>query len=116
MNDLKKITIKFKPSISLCHLKIFSGTAHHLQFNDKGLGLTLHLLINKRFNLFYKQLQKIDLKYNCRINLYKNSTINMKLIKKNYPKIYKIFNNKIKKINKEIYFTNNIFSKNFYND
>jgi decaprenylphospho-beta-D-ribofuranose 2-oxidase len=116
LDDLKKITIKFKPSITLCHLKIFSGTSHHLQFNDKGLGLTIHLLINKRFNLFYKQLQEIDLKYKCKINLYKNSTINMKLVKKNYPKIYKIFNNKIKKINKKIYFTNNIFSEKFYND
>lgn len=116
LDELKKITIKFKPSITLCHLKIFSGTGRHLQFNHKGLGLTIHLLVNKRFNLFYNQLQKIDLKYKCRINLYKNSTINMKLVQKNYPKIYKNFKSKIKKINKNIYFTNNIFSEKFYND
>lgn len=114
--EFKKIVIKNKPIISLCHMKIFSGKPKYLQFDGNGLGLSIHLLINKNFYPFYNELQKLDLKYNCRINLYKNSFINLKVIKKNYPQVYRKFIYKIKKINKKIFFTNNIFSKNIYND
>ena len=114
MNEFEKITKKYKPSITLCHLKIFLGKNKFLQFNAKGLGITVHLIINKKFNIYYSKLLELNLKYNCRVNLYKNSMINLDIVKKNYKKQYITFKNDIKKINKKIYFTNNIFNESFY--
>ena len=105
-----------KPSITLCHLKIFSGNSKFLQFNGKGLAITIHLIINKKFNTFYSELLKLNLKYSCKINLYKNSMVNLNLVKKNYKSQYEIFESNIKKINKNYNFTNKIFNNNFYND
>lgn len=115
LEDFKKIVIKNRPSITLCHLKIFSGKSKYLQFNENGLGMSIHILKNKKFNTFYRKLQSLDLKHNCKINLYKNSALNLNAVKKNYRKNYINFNKKIKKLNKNIYFTNNIFNEKFYN-
>ena len=114
MNEFEKITKKYEPSITLCHLKIFLGNNKFLQFNAKGLGITVHLIINKKFNIYYSKLLELNLKYNCRVNLYKNSMINLDIVKKNYKKQYIAFKNYIKKINKKIHFTNNIFNESFY--
>ena len=116
LSIFEKIIKKFKPSISLCHLKVFSGKGKHLQFCRPGLGMAIHILINKNFKVFYKELNKIDIHYKCKINLYKNSMINLSSVKENYPQRYKIFKKKIKDINKNFYFTNNIFDKRFYDD
>ncbi|MDA7806211.1 hypothetical protein N8963_02870 [Candidatus Pelagibacter sp.] len=116
MDEFEKITKKYKPSITLCHLKIFLGKSKFLQFNAEGLGITVHLIINKRFKIYYSKLLELNLKYSCKVNLYKNSMINLDIVKKNYKQQYKIFKNKIKKINKNFYFTNKIFDNNFYND
>jgi len=116
MDEFEEITKRYNPSITLCHLKIFQGNSKFLQFNAKGLGITVHLIINKRFNIYYSKLLELNLRYNCKVNLYKNSMINLTIVKKNYKKQYKIFKNKIKKINKNFYFTNKIFENSFYND
>jgi decaprenylphospho-beta-D-ribofuranose 2-oxidase len=116
LEEFEKIIKKNTPSITLCHLKIFSGNNKFLQFNGKGLGITIHLIINKKFNTFYSELLKLNLKYSCKINLYKNSMVNLNLVKKNYKRQYKIFESNIKKINKNYNFTNKIFNNNFYND
>lgn len=109
------IVKKIKPSISLCHLKIFSGNGKNLQFIQSGLGIAMHIMVNKNFKIFYTELKKLDFKYKCKVNLYKNSMADIKLIKKNYPKNYEIFKSKIKNINKTFYFTNKIFNEKFYN-
>lgn len=116
MDEFEEITKRYNPTITLCHLKIFQGNSKFLQFNAKGLGITVHLIINKKFNTYYSKLLELNLRYNCKVNLYKNSMINLTIVKKNYKKQYKIFKAKIKKINKNFYFTNKIFDNNFYND
>ena len=58
---------KHSPLISLCHLKIFNGNSHYLQFNGKGLALSIHLTVNSKFNSFYKKLNDLNHKYNCKI-------------------------------------------------
>ena len=116
LKRFETIVRKIKPSISLCHLKIFSGNGKNLQFIQSGLGIAMHIMVNKNFKIFYTKLKKLDFIYKCKVNLYKNSMADLKLIKKNYPKNYEIFKSKIKKINKTIYFTNKIFNEKFYND
>ena len=115
LKDFKKIVIKHQPSITLCHLKIFSGKSNYLRFDENGLGMSIHILKNKKFNTFFKKLQSLDLIHGCKINLYKNSILDLNVIKKNYGKTFINFKNKIRRLNRNIYFTNNIFNEKFYN-
>ena len=48
--DFKSIAIKYSPMITLLHFKIFNGKGKYLQFNGKGLGLTVHFIIDKKYN------------------------------------------------------------------
>ena len=96
-NSFQKLYNKYSPIITLGHLKIFNGKGDYLQFNGKGLGLTLHFIINKNFFEFFKEFLKLNKKYNCKPNLYKNSIIKNDI--KNFYEILKFFN-EIRKINK----------------
>ena len=114
--ELNKIFLHYSPIITLGHMKIFDGKGQFLQFNGKGLALTLHFIINKNFNNFYKKFLDINLKYSCKPNLYKNSLIKIDDIKKFYKKDYYRFVKEIKKLNKKFIFENRLFNKeNFYN-
>ena len=114
-NNFQKIYNKYSPIITLGHLKIFNGKGDYLQFNGKGLGLTLHFIINKNFYEFYKEFLKLNKKYNCKPNLYKNSIIKKNDIKNFYNKDFKKFFNEIRKINKKFFFENRLFYQdNFY--
>ena len=53
LNEFETITRKHNPSITLCYLKIFSGKSKFLEFNDSGLGLAIHLLINKIYTIVF---------------------------------------------------------------
>lgn len=114
-NSFQKLYNKYSPIITLGHLKIFDGKGDYLQFNGKGLGLTLHFVINKNFYKFYDKFLKLNKNYNCKPNLYKNSIIQMKDIKLFYGKKYTKFCKEIKKINKKFFFENRLFNQdNFY--
>lgn len=105
----------YRPTITLGHLKIFRGNGKYLQFNGNGLGLTLHFIINKNFKIFYNQFLKLNLKYSCKPNLYKNSFLDIGHVKQFYKKNYKKFNKEIKLINKKYFFENRLFNiNNFY--
>lgn len=113
--DLKVMVDKHSPLISLCHLKIFNGKSHYLQFDGKGLALSIHLTINSKFNSFYKKLNNLNHKYNCKINIYKNSLVKIKDIKKSYGKNYDNFKREIIKLNHKFIIVNQIFNnKDFY--
>jgi hypothetical protein len=113
--EFDKIIKIYSPQITLGHLKIFNGKGNYLQFNGKGLALTLHLIIYKNFNLFYKKFLELNLKLSCKPNLYKNSLISIDYVKKFYGKNYIYFQKEIKKINKNFIFENRLFNKeNFY--
>jgi decaprenylphospho-beta-D-ribofuranose 2-oxidase len=113
--DLKNLILEFDPTITLCHLKIFSGNGEYLQFNGKGLGLTIHFVINNNFYIFYKKFLDINAKNFCKPNLYKNSLIQIHDIKKFYGKNFLKFSKEIKKINKKFFFENRLFNyNNFY--
>ena len=113
--EFDKIIKIYSPQITLGHLKIFNGKGNYLQFNGKGLALTLHLIIYKNFNLFYKKFLELNLKLSCKPNLYKNSLISIDYVKKFYGKNYINFQKEIKKINKNFIFENRLFNKeNFY--
>tara|TARA_B110000037_G_C16986167_1_gene451118 strand:- start:536 stop:952 length:417 start_codon:yes stop_codon:yes gene_type:complete len=115
LKDLKVMIDKHSPLISLCHLKIFNGNSHYLQFNGKGLALSIHLTVNSKFNSFYKKLNDLNHKYNCKINIYKNSLIKINDIKKSYGKNYDMFKREIIKLNNKFIIVNQIFNnKNFY--
>ncbi len=113
--DFKSIAIKYSPMITLLHFKIFNGKGKYLQFNGKGLGLTVHFIIDKKFEKFYKKFLDINYKYSCKLNLYKNSLIKLNDIKKFYGRNFFSFCSEIKKINRKFIIENRIFNKkNFY--
>ena len=115
LKQLKYITDKHSPLITLCHLKLFNGKSKYLQFDGKGLALSVHLTINSEFNNFYKKLIYLNNKHKCKINIYKNSLVKIDDIKKSYGKNYKKFEKEIKKINNKYIIVNRIFNnKNFY--
>ena len=109
LQEFEKILKIYQPNISLMHLKLFDKNGKNLEFKEKGLALAMHIIINHNFNKFYRKLVDLDLKYNCLINLYKNSLIDQKLIKKFYPKTFKNLIKKIKSINPHYKFSNSIF-------
>ena len=109
LQEFEKILKIYQPNISLMHLKLFDKNGKNLEFKEKGLALAMHIIINHNFNKFYRKLVDLDLKYNCLINLYKNSLIDQKLIKKFYPKTFKNLIKKIKSINSHYKFSNSIF-------
>ncbi len=113
--NFQKLYNKYSPIITLGHLKIFDGKGEYLQFNGKGLGLTLHFIIDKNFYEFYQKFLKLNIKYKCKPNLYKNSIIQINDIKNFYSKDFKKFSHEIRKINKKFFFENRLFYQdNFY--
>ena len=113
--DFKKLLKKYNPTISLCHAKIFNGKGKYLQFNGKGLGMTIHYIVNNNFYFFYKKFLEINIKNSCKLNLYKNSLVGLNEIKKSYGNEYKKFIKEINKLNKTYIFENRIFNnESFY--
>ena len=113
--EFKKLFLNHKPIISLCHVKIFNGKNKYLQFNGKGLGLSIHFIVNDKFIHFYKKFLDLNIKYSCKLNLYKNSLIDINDVKKTYGKEYFKFAKEIKKLNKKYIFENRIFNnRSFY--
>jgi FAD/FMN-containing dehydrogenase len=113
--NFEKLCAKYSPIITLCHLKIFNGKGEYLQFNGKGLGLTIHYIIDKNFHKFYESFLDLSEYYKCKPNLYKNSIIRFKDIKKFYKKDYINFCKEIKKLNKKSFFENRLFNlETFY--
>ena len=113
--NFQKLYNEYSPIITLGHLKIFDGKGEYLQFNGKGLGLTLHFIIDKNFYEFYKKFLKLNIKHKCKPNLYKNSIIQINDIKNFYSKDFKKFSHEIRKINKKFFFENRLFYQdNFY--
>lgn len=110
--DFENIVKKTNPTITLCHLKIFSGKPRFLQFDGAGLGFSIHVLTNNNFNFFYKKLLKLNDKFKCNINIYKNSLVNLNIIK-NFSQ-YNRFKKNIIKLNRNCQFTNKIFNNSFY--
>jgi hypothetical protein len=112
LSEFEKILRKYEPKIALVHLKQFDQNGKNFEFKKKGLAIAMHIIVDDKFNSFYKKLIDLDYKYNCLINLYKNSLIDISFLKKFYPNYFYIFKNKINKINKKYKFTNSIF-KNY---
>ena len=115
LNEFEYMTKFTNPLITLCHFKIFKGKSKYLQFDGKGLGLSVHVSINKNFDKFFKNFMNLNKKYNCVVNIYKNSCINSEKIKNMYGFKYQNFSKEIKKINNKYIFVNSVFNKeNFY--
>lgn len=114
LKEFEELCKTKSPLITLCHLKIFNGKAKYLEFDGKGLGLSIHIAINKNFNKFYEDFIKLNKKYSCIINIYKNSYMSNKKIKNIYKFKYKNFSKEIKKINNNFIFVNNIFKKDIF--
>ena len=112
LTELEILIKKNNPNITLIHLKIFSGVSKNLEFNGNGLALAMHINNNNSFKLFFEKLIKLDKKFNCKVCIYKNSEINLKLAKYYYNSKLKNFKKSIDRINTKYKFTNNLFGKN----
>ena len=111
LGEFEKIVLKYRPKIALVHIKLFDQNGKNFEFKAKGLAITMHIIVDDKFKIFYKKLIDLDYKYNCLVNLYKNSLIDVAFLKKFYPNYFHIFKQKIMKINKNYRFTNSIFKK-----
>ena len=112
LTELEILIKKNNPNITLIHLKIFSGVSKNLEFNGNGLALAMHINNNNSFKLFFEKLIKLDKKFRCKVCIYKNSEINLKLAKYYYNSKLKNFKKSIDRINTKYKFTNNLFGKN----
>ena len=110
--DFENVILKYRPNISLLHLKQFLNHSKNFEFNGKGLAIAIHIIKDKNFKIFVKKLIELDFKYKCKLNLYKNGLIYSNIAKKFNKNNYQKFLDKIKKINKNYKFTNNIFKRN----
>ena len=114
LKAFEKLVLKYKPNISLIHLKQFSKNSKNFEFTKRGLAMAIHIIKDKNFKIFLENLIELDFKFKCKLNLYKNSLIDKNIVKRFNKKNYQKILNKIKKINKNYIFTNNIF-KNYSN-
>ncbi len=109
LNELKIILYKFKPIITLCHMKLFNGERKYLEFDGKGLGLAFHIVNNINGNYFINNIYKLDEQYKCFPNISKNSNLNLDILNKRYSNLLKKYHNSHKKYS-NFYFKNRIFT------
>ena len=114
VHELENIISKNRPRISLCHMKLFSGKTHYVNFDGDGFCLALHFVNNDISSLTLKEIDNIDIKYNCISNLVKDSRISSEVISKQYPN-YEKFINSVKEYDSTLKLSNLILEKIFYN-
>jgi hypothetical protein len=112
--ELENIISNNRPRISLCHMKLFSGKTHYVNFDGDGFCLALHFVNNNVSNIVLKEIDKIDIKYNCVSNLVKDSRLSTEVIGKQYPH-YEKFVNSVKEYDPTLKFSNLITEKIFNN-
>jgi hypothetical protein len=114
VHELEGIISKNRPRISLCHMKLFSGNHHYVNFDGDGFCLALHFANNDISNTTLKEIDNIDIKYDCISNLVKDSRISTEVISKQYPN-YEKFVNSVKEYDPTLKFSNLITEKIFNN-
>ena len=114
IRELENIISNNRPRISLCHMKLFSGKTHYVNFDGDGFCLALHFVNNNVSNIVLKEIDKIDIKYNCVSNLVKDSRLSTEVIGKQYPH-YEKFVNSVKEYDPTLKFSNLITEKIFNN-
>lgn len=114
LKELETLIIKYKPNISLVHLKIFKNKKKSFEFDGNGLSIAMHIIHDNNFNHFYKNFLKMELKYKCILNFYKNSYLDFNIFKKMHAKELNSFRHFINKINKKYKYTNNLFKTKLY--
>ena len=114
VHELEGIISKNRPRISLCHMKLFSGNHHYVNFDGDGFCLALHFANNDISNTTLKEIDNIDIKYDCISNLVKDSRISTEEISKQYPN-YEKFVNSVKEYDPTLKFSNLITEKIFNN-
>ena len=112
LEDLMKIIARTKPNIPLCHLKVFGGNGIYLRFDGSGYCLALHLYNNSNGIRALEEIDKINIDYECKVNLIKDSRINAESINAQYKEIEK-FRSKIREYDPSVQFRNNIIEKVF---
>jgi|LWDU01.1.fsa_nt_gi decaprenylphospho-beta-D-ribofuranose 2-oxidase len=112
LEDLMVIIESASPSVSLCHLKVFSGDGSLLRFDGSGYCLALHFYNDSSGINALKEIDKIDLHYGCKANLIKDSRLSVGSIDKQYSEIG-LFRSKIHNHDPLVKFRNNIINKVF---
>ena len=112
IRELERIISKNRPRISLCHMKLFNGKPHYVNFDGDGFCLALHFYNNNISSATLKEIDMIDIKYDCIVNLVKDSRIPAKLISKQYPN-YKEYIDSTKEYDPTLRFSNLITEKIF---
>ena len=112
VQELESIFIRNKPRVSLCHMKLFRGKTNYVNFDGDGFCLALHFFNNNASCTTLKEIDLIDIKYNCIANLIKDSRISTESIIKQYPN-YKNFVNSVKEYDPTLKFSNLILEKIF---
>jgi hypothetical protein len=85
-----------------------------VNFDGDGFCLALHFVNNNISNIVLKEIDKIDIKYNCVSNLVKDSRLSTEVIGKQYPH-YEKFVNSVKEYDPTLKFSNLITEKIFNN-
>ena len=112
LEDLMIIIESTKPNISLCHLKVFSGNGMYLRFDGSGYCLALHFYNNSNGIKALEEIDKINLSYGCKVNLIKDSRLNVESINAQYNEI-DLFKSQIRKHDPSVKFRNSIIEKVF---
>jgi len=112
LDDLISIILHYKPIISLCHLKVFRGKSSYVRFDGNGYCLGIHLFNNNKATLALQEIDKINNRYKCKVNLIKDSRIGIESIEDQYEDL-EIFRSKVKENMPYLFFTNSIINKLF---
>jgi len=93
--EIKNLIAEMNIAVSLGSLKLFNGTKHNLSFTGEGVCVTIDIQVSVKAEPFFKALDLICEKYQCIVNLSKDSRANHELARK----LYSEFDNFKEKIN-----------------
>ena len=95
VKELENLNIQYKPTITLFSCKYFNSKKKYLNFSGQGICLAVNLPKTNSSSIFLSELEKIAIKYDCILNLNKDSHVSFMIVKKIYKRNYEIFKKEI---------------------
>lgn len=108
LEDFVKLICFHKPIISLCHSKLFGKDGKGMSFSGHGYCLTVHVPNDPKHLTFLDRIDQLDIKYNCKSNIVKDSRLSKNTIQIQYGECLELFIKKLLHFDPDRKFSNRI--------
>lgn len=108
IDDFVKLLCSHKPIISLCHSKLFGKDAKGMSFSGHGYCLAVQVPHDPKHLRFLERIDQLDIKYDCKSNIVKDSRVSKDTIQKQYGECLELFIKKLLHFDPDRKFSNRI--------